>query len=119
MQPGSGGVAKKRQVKNAPKVPKADPTLSADDRAYFARVEANSQKAWLKSMKGACPVWADTRRALCSAVDYLKEPTKTVGASVDMGKGGVARGVILEGQPLGQGGFWGKGSQAGTIVCSM
>lgn len=109
----------KRPVRNAPKVPTADPAMTANDRAYFARIEANDRKEGLKAMKGECPVWADTRKALCSAVEYLRNPSKTVGASVEVGKGGIARGVILEGQAPGSKTFWGRGERAGTIVCSM
>jgi hypothetical protein len=109
----------KRPLRKAPAVPTADPPISADDRAYYARVEANNRKEGLRGMKGECPVWADTRKELCAAVEYLRDPRKTAGASVEVGKGGIARGVILEGQAPAQEGFWGRGERAGTIVCSM
>jgi len=93
--------------------------LTAGDRAYFARIEQTALRPPLSDMKGPCPVWAKTRHALQSAAEYLRQPVKTVGASVGIGAGGVARGVILEGQAPGQGVFWGRGKQAGTIVTSM
>ena len=92
---------------------------NADDRLYFARLDQNCQRLPLRDMKGLCPVWAKTRRALQSAADYLRQPVKTVGASVHVGVGGIARGVILEGQAAGQGTYWGTGKRAGTIVTSM
>lgn len=93
--------------------------LTADDRAYFARLDDNARRPPLLDMKGFCPIWSKTRRALQSAAEYLRQPVKTVGASVEIGVSGVARGVILEGQTPQQGSFWGSGRQAGTIITSM
>lgn len=52
----------------------------------------------LSDMRLPCPVWSNTRKALQSAVEYLRAPSRTGGASVDIGPGGMARGVILEGK---------------------
>jgi hypothetical protein len=105
--------------RTVPGMPTADPPLTADDRAYFARIEANSRKPGLNQMKAPCPVWADTRRSLTSAVEYLWSPVKTAGASVEVAQGGIARGLILEGQSPAPGAYWGTGRRAGTIVASM
>jgi len=93
--------------------------LTADDRAYFSRIDANNARPPLADMRGSCPVWANTRQALQAAAEYLRQPVKTVGGCVQIGVGGVARGVILEGQTPGQGTFWGSGTQAGTILISL
>lgn len=96
----------------------ADPPVSPDDERYHERVEANAKKPPLVKMKGPCPVWAHTRRALQSALGYLRNPVKTVGASVEI-EGGIAKGVILEGEPPGEKHYWGTGPLAGTILTSM
>lgn len=97
----------------------AQPPLTVDDKAYFARLDANARRPPLSDMKGPCPVWGKTRRALQSTAEYLRQPVKTIGASVEIGVGGIARGVILEGQIPRQGVFWGEGEQAGTIITYM
>ncbi|WRT66916.1 uncharacterized protein IL334_003881 [Kwoniella shivajii] len=90
------------------------------DQAYFSRLEVNARRPPLSDMNGPCPVWAKSRRALQVAAEYLREPKKTAGASVEIGVGGIARGVILEGKVIGaQGVFWGKGREAGTIVTAI
>ncbi|WVQ78260.1 hypothetical protein IAT38_000344 [Cryptococcus sp. DSM 104549] len=93
--------------------------LSSTDQRYFARLDANTRKAPLAEMLGPCPVWAKTRRSLQAAVEYLREPSKTAGASVDIGVGGIARGVILEGMADAQGIYWGQGDNVGTIMTSI
>ena len=115
---GSLNTKARREPSNLQNGHSKDVSLNAADRLYFARIYQNSQRLPLRDMKGLCPVWAKTRRALQSAADYLREPVKTIGASVHIGVGGIAQGIILEGQ-AGQGTFWGTGEQAGTIVTSM
>ncbi len=58
-------------------------------------------------MSGQCSLWAVTRRALQGAAEYLRNPVMTDGASVEIGEGGIARGVILEGQEPEPKGYWG------------
>ena len=72
--------------------------LTAEDKAYFERVEVNKSKHLLSDMRYPCPVWSNTRKGLQNAVEYLRNPSRTGGASVDIGPGGMARGVILEGK---------------------
>lgn len=113
-------VVKKKPPRPAVPVFTADePPMTKDDEAYFARVEANAARPALRDMRGACPVWALKRRDLSAAAEYLRDPKKTEGGSVEIGVGGLARGVILEGVAPGQGTFWGKGAQAGTIVVGL
>jgi hypothetical protein len=113
-------VAKKKPPRTTVPVFTADePPMTKDDEAYFARVEANAARPALRDMRGACPVWALKRRDLSAAAEYLRDPKKTEGGSVEIGVGGLARGVILEGVAPGQGTFWGKGAQAGTIVVAL
>ena len=95
------------------------PILCAADKLYFARLEENAKRPALNDMKGPCPLWAKTRKALQSVAEYLRDPGKTIGACVDIGVGGVARGVILEGAAHEQRAFWGTGAEAGTIITSM
>ncbi|WVW83383.1 hypothetical protein I302_105402 [Kwoniella bestiolae CBS 10118] len=98
----------------------ADLPLSRADQEYFARLEVNAKRPPLMDMYGPCPVWAKTRRSLQAACEYLREPRKTVGASVEIGVGGIARGIILEGEiPDAQGIYWGKGKDTGTIITSI
>ena len=70
-------------------------------------------------MKGPCPVWANTRRALLSSVDYLTNTVKTSGASVDVGPGKMARGIILEGKTPSDLHFWGRRGSGGTLLLPM
>nr|XP_019013326.1 uncharacterized protein I206_01392 [Kwoniella pini CBS 10737]OCF52107.1 hypothetical protein I206_01392 [Kwoniella pini CBS 10737] len=97
-----------------------DLPLTRNDQAYFSRLEDNARKPPLSDMYGPCPVWAKTKSALQSAAEYLREPRSTAGASVEIGVGGVARGVILEGEVKGvQGNFWGSGRDSGTIITAI
>jgi hypothetical protein len=91
----------------------------AADKAYATRLEANASKRPLDGMRSPCPVWANNRRALQAAVEYFRNPIRTEGGSVEVGTGGLARGVILEGTPPGQGTFWGQGNETGTIVACL
>ncbi|WWD15727.1 hypothetical protein CI109_100149 [Kwoniella shandongensis] len=93
--------------------------LSPADQHYFARLEENTRRPPLFDMNGPCPVWAKTKRALQAAAEYLRDPRKTAGGSVEIGVGGVARGVILEGVAEAQGIFWGTQADAGTIITSL
>lgn len=95
-----------------------DVRVTEDDARYRAAVEANDQRPDLSSMRGFCPVWANRRRELFAAAEYLRAPVPTAGASVDIGRSGVARGVILEG-PSSPKTFWGEGGQAGSIAAYM
>ena len=109
--------------KSRPSVPRAPPpprpTLSASERAYNERVRLNKLKPVLKDMRGGYPMWARTRRSLMTMAEYLRNPIRTDGASVDIGHGEIARGVILEGEAPGRPGFWSQDKWAGTIVASM
>lgn len=91
---------------------------SDDDVRYRAAVAANDERPPLTDMRGFCPAWADRRRGLFGAAEYLRNPVPTTGASVDIGASGLARGVVLEGQPS-QPGWWGEGARTGTIVAAM
>ncbi|WWD01676.1 hypothetical protein V866_008622 [Kwoniella sp. B9012] len=94
--------------------------LSPADRQYFSRLEANAKKPPLTDMHGPCPVWAKTRGSLHAACEYLRNPKTTAGASVEIGVGGIARGVILEGDiPDAQGAYWGMGKDTGTIITAI
>lgn len=96
------------------------PPLSKEDQAYFDRVTANRSRPSLGGrMKGPCPVWSNTRRALLSSVEYMANPVRTIGASVAIGPGGMARGIILEGQAPSDLTYWGKGSTGGTLLLPM
>lgn len=112
-----GSVNKKARVKSNVHVKEIP--LTAEDRAYFARVAQNELRGPLSIYRTACPLWARTRRALQSAAECFRQPDKTIGASVGIGMGGVARGIIFEGDAPGKGVFWGEGERAGTIVTSM
>ncbi|WVQ98537.1 hypothetical protein IAU59_005663 [Kwoniella sp. CBS 9459] len=93
--------------------------ISPADQAYFDRLQANAQKRPLTDMNGPCPVWGKTKRALQNTVEYLREPMETIGGSVEIGAGGLARGVILEGDVNAQGLYWGTGEHAGTIIAAI
>ncbi|OCF35309.1 hypothetical protein I316_02855 [Kwoniella heveanensis BCC8398] len=93
--------------------------ITPADRAYLDRLEANNRKPPLTNMNGPCPVWAKTRRALQSAVEYLRDPKQTAGGSVELGVGGIARGLILEGDVGAQGLYWGTGEHSGTIITTI
>jgi hypothetical protein len=94
--------------------------LSAEDKAYNERLEINRGRPSLGGkMKAACPVWSNTRRALLSSVDYLTNAVKTGGASVDVGPGKMARGIILEGRAPSDLHYWGRGEQGGTLMLPM
>lgn len=95
------------------------PALSAADEAYLDRLERNAEKPYLTEMSGQCSLWATTRRALQGVAEYLRNPVMTDGASVEIGEGGIARGVILEGQEPEPKGFWGQRRMAGTMICAM
>ncbi|WWC85264.1 uncharacterized protein L201_000126 [Kwoniella dendrophila CBS 6074] len=98
----------------------SDLPLSKTDREYFSRLEDNARKSPLTDMRGPCPVWAKTRRSLQVAAEYFRNPTSSAGASVEIGAGGIARGVILEGEVMGaQGLFWGQGKDTGIIMTSI
>lgn len=90
------------------------------DAAHFEAVAKNNERPELHDMRGYAPVWADRRRALASAVECFRAPQTTPGASVSIGPSGIARGVILEGQPpLEMRTYWGTGERIGTIITSM
>jgi hypothetical protein len=91
----------------------------AKDDTYFARLEVNARKPPLSDMKGPCPVWSATRKALSAATEYLRDLTPCEGGSVCVAEGGVARGLILEGNVLGEKPFWGEGEDAGSIAASL
>lgn len=93
--------------------------MSAADRAYVERLQRNAEQPYLTEMSGQCSLWAVTRRALQGAAEYLRNPVMTDGASVEIGEGGIARGVILEGQEPGPKGYWGERKMAGTMFCAM
>jgi hypothetical protein len=90
---------------------------TAQDIKYNQRVEENAKKPAMKYFK-ECPLWAMRRHAFYAATDSLRNPTPTVGASVQIGESGVARGVLLEGSPTLKA-FWGQGVDVGTIVAAM
>ena len=92
---------------------------SAGERAFHARIEANNQRPRLTDMSGSCPVWAHSKKALEAAVEYLRQPVKSIGASVEVGAGGMARAVLLEGQAPDQHTYWRMDSSGGTILTSM
>ncbi|WVF72399.1 hypothetical protein IAT40_007214 [Kwoniella sp. CBS 6097] len=96
-----------------------DIPLSPADRAYFTRLEVNNHKRPLVDMNGPCPVWAKTRRALQASVEYMRDPKQTAGGRVEIGVGGIARGLILEGDIEAQGLYWGTGEHSGTIITAI
>jgi hypothetical protein len=100
--------------------PAAIGNLSPTDKAFAERVEANNRKPVLgRNIKGLCPVWSNTRRGLQSALEYMRNPVKTAGASVDISPGGMARGVILEGQTPSDLAYWGEKEEGGTLILPM
>lgn len=119
----------KKPKKRAPRPSINPPTLldpfspdapySSADQAYFNRIASNNARTPLKDMKHACPVWATSRRALEVSADYFQGSRKTFGASVSVGLGGVARGVLLEGETAHGAAFWGYDEQCGTIMVPM
>jgi hypothetical protein len=98
---------------------KSTTAITPEETAFLSRVAKNAAKPALKDMKGTCPIWSNTRKALQSAAEYLRDPVKTQGASVHIGVGGVARGLILEGEIQDTGVYWGEGEQAGSILTYM
>jgi hypothetical protein len=100
--------------------PAAIGNLSPTDKAFAERVEANNRKPVLgRNIKGLCPVWSNTRRGLQSALEYMRNPIKTAGASVDISPGGMARGIILEGQTPSDLAYWGENEEGGTLILPM
>jgi hypothetical protein len=102
-----------------PPAPVVEAKSTSEDQAYFDRIEKNNRKPNLKNMRAACPAWATTRRALQSGAEYFRNPKKIEGGSVEVGVGGVARGVIFEGRSVGGGNYWGVKGAAGTMVTSL
>lgn len=96
-----------------------DDPFSKLDAAFFARTERNLARPLLRSMKHACPVWSNTRMALQASTDYFRSPRRTAGGSVEIGLGGIARGVILEGDAPEHRYLWGRGKQIGTMILPM
>ena len=96
-----------------------DDPLSSADAAYFERIEANQKRPAFKTMKHACPVWTNTRMALQASTEYFRSPRRTAGGSVEIGLGGVARGVILEGEAPKARHVWGAGLQIGTMILPL
>jgi hypothetical protein len=96
-----------------------DEPYTSSDAAYFERIEKNLKRRAFKSMKHACPVWANTRMALQASTEYFRSPRRTAGASVEIGLGGVARGVVLEGEAPAHRYLWGTGEQIGTLILPM
>ncbi|KAL7422135.1 hypothetical protein Q5752_002778 [Cryptotrichosporon argae] len=91
---------------------------TSDDEAYFARVRRAETLPEIEH-RADCSVSATNRRALQAVADWLRAPIATAGASVYADKSRIARGVILEGTPPGQGAYWGEGASAGTIVTTI
>lgn len=105
---------------NAEPIRPEDVPPSRADIAHFDAVAKNDARPELHDMRGFAPVWADRRRALASAVESFRAPQPVPGASVSIGPSGIARGVILEGQPpLEMRTYWGTGERIGTIITSM
>lgn len=122
----------RKRVPTIPHPPSLSPTIAKSDMhnanpakhtsadaAYFERIDRNARRPLLASQRSACPVWAKTRKALQAATEYLRNPVRTDGGSVEIGVGGVARGVILEGDASGCGTFWGESDHYGTIVTCL
>ncbi|ORY25750.1 hypothetical protein BCR39DRAFT_543219 [Naematelia encephala] len=104
-----GIIAKKFRRKSRPTNDGTEgrqPALTADDKAWQARVQANAAKPPLANLDGNYPIWANTRAALRDATTYLRDPVKTVGGSVEIGTGGIARGVLLEGKADPMWAYW-------------
>ena len=98
-----------------------EPMWLAQDAEYRRRVEENHNRPPLSNMRGQCPIWSNSRRALMAACEYFRQPVKTEGASVEIGINGIARGVILEGEApgLSETTYFGEMEDVGTIVVSM
>ena len=90
-----------------------------EERAFNARIDANNQRPRLTDMSGSCPVWANSKRALEAAAEYLRQPIKSIGASVEIGAGGMARAVLFEGEAPDRHTSWRMDNAGGTIVMSM
>lgn len=117
-----GTVVKRRKQAAAASIsqpPEMEGPLSVEDQRYFARIKDNETRPRLSEMKGTCPVWSTTRRGLQAGTEYLRNPSRTAGASVEIGVGGVARGLILEGLTASTRHFWGVQGDAGTLVVPM
>ena len=112
--------AKANSATHAAINPAATDNLSQVDKAFAQRVEANNLKPVLgRDIKGLYPIWSHTRRGLQSALEYMRNPIKTTGGSVDISPGGLARGIILEGAPASDLAFWGQGVEGGTFLLPM
>lgn len=89
------------------------------DRNYLARVAANKSRPVINNVSGPAPVWASKRRGLTTALEYFQDPISTLGGSVEVGAGNVARMVLLEGE-VGEGYvFWGSERSLGTVVLPL
>lgn len=112
-------VAKPEEVRFFPKW--SNQYLPLQYTAYQARLAYNRTRVPLPpDLLANMPVWSRTRRAMTSTLKYLAKPIKTLGGSVDLDAGGLARAVILEGD-VGdkQYVFWGTGRSCGTVVLPM
>ncbi|ORX39673.1 hypothetical protein BD324DRAFT_678783 [Kockovaella imperatae] len=117
-----GSVTKPMRRTSKPGFPLAmrdDSPPQIEDRDMMHRIQVNAAKGRLSDMSGACPVWANSKRTLEVAVEYLRQPVRTDGASVQVGVGGIARGVILEGEPPDDRTFWQMDQSPGTIITSI
>jgi len=101
-----------------PQTPQSSQTRS--QKEYNARLITNRSKPALdQAALASIPVWADTHRALLVCSEYLNRPSKTHGASVEIGAGGLARGLILEGVAPGYGNYWRTDNSVGSIIINM
>jgi hypothetical protein len=112
----STGPARALPARAPPLRPEDVPSTAQDER-YASRTRDNVAKDAMQP-HGFCPVWAGRRQALYAACEYFRNPTQTVGASVQLGSSGIGRGVLLEGNPTIKA-FWGTRDETGTIVAAM
>jgi hypothetical protein len=96
-----------------------DVTPTPEDEAYA--VLAAREAPALEDPRGIPPFWAERRLALQGALLNFGDPVRTTGASVGIGRSGVATSIVLDGAPNEsvEAHFFGTGERAGTILANM
>lgn len=92
------------------------PVLKPADKDYEQRVLENSRRPDLMNTERPIQVWATRRAGLTSTLEYFQNPSKVEGGSVEIGGGGVARAIMLEGDRGDGYVFWGVDKSSGTLV---
>lgn len=83
---------------------------------YHERVTINEERpTW--DNRAVCPVWAESFAEL-GVLEYFNDPVTSFGARVSISKGGIARGIILEGD-VPRCGWFNADTHTGSIIVPL